>query len=208
MSSKHLLQAFAIVLSISMWAVVARAQFPDYCNSTATGPAGILFACSAGDGDALAASGLTITVTVHDFLDVPIEGIPATDIWLISCGNVLALCGGPAAINASGPTDAHGQTTITAAFAAGYCDNSGVRAVVQGIVIGAGACGQPCIPLRVRSADISGDLLVNLIDFAVFAAGYPAPPNPYNACIDFASPYGIISLSDFAKYAVHHGHAC
>lgn len=175
---------------------------------TASAPAGVLFACPQGDGTTLASAGLTITVTVIDQVNLPIVGIPAADIWLIGCNNLLGLCGGSGAISASGPTDANGQTTITAAIAAGGCDVSGVRVVVQGIVVGAGACGQPCLPIKVKSADISGDLRVDLIDLAQFSPNYASPPKPYVECIDYVAPFGTVTLGDFAKYASHYQHLC
>ena len=68
---------------------VAGAQIVDYCNMTASAPAGVLFACPQGDGTTLASAGLTITVTVIDNVNLPIVGIPATDIWLIGCNGLL-----------------------------------------------------------------------------------------------------------------------
>jgi hypothetical protein len=183
----------------------------DPCNSSASGASGVLFACPQSDGDQLSGSGLTITVTVKD--DVlptgnPIPGIPAADIWLIGCNDLLTLCGGSGAISASAPTDINGVTTIVQDLAAGGCDNGGVRVVVQGIVIGAGICGDPCVLISVRSADINGNLVINLVDFATFGTGYPSPPKVYNPCIDYVAPFGTVNLPDFAKYGTHNNHAC
>jgi len=198
-----------MVLSLSAGAVEdGGGQIIDHCNMTATSPAGVLFACPQGDGDRLDARGLTITVTVRDNVNQPIPGILPEDIWLIGCNELLALCGGSGAINASGPTDANGQTTIGEAFWAGGCDLGGVRVVVQGFVVGAGVCGQPCLPIKVKSADLNNNLVVNLVDFATFGAGYTSPPRPYNECIDYVAPFGTVTLSDYAKYGSHSGHSC
>jgi hypothetical protein len=203
--------AFVTTLSLCVLAAVrlpANALIPDPCQSTVSSASGVLLACPRGDGPTLADGGLTVSLAVRDAIGFPVPGIPATDIWLIGCNNLLALCGGSGAINASGPTDASGQTTVTDAFAAGGCDLGGVRVVVQGIVIGAGGCGQPCAPVKVKSPDIDSNLAVNVADFARFGAGYTSPPKTYNECLDFAVPFGTVDLADLVKFAVHFGHAC
>ncbi len=117
----------ALVLAFSTGAVENGAgQIIDCCNHSATSAAGVLFACPQGDGDRLDANGLTITVTVRDNVNAPMVGVLPEDIWLIGCNpDLLALCGGSAAINASGPTDINGQTTITGDFAAGAATSVG-----------------------------------------------------------------------------------
>jgi len=179
----------------------------DQCNSSASAASGVAFACPQSDGDALAPA-LTITVIVRDDTNAPIAGIPAADVWLIGCNDNLALCGGSGAINASAATDVNGQTTITGDIAAGGCDLGGIRVVVQGVAIGAGPCGDPCIAIKVKSPDVNGNLLVNLVDFATFGAGYTSPPKAYNECIDFVAPFGSVTLPDFAKYGSHNNHTC
>jgi hypothetical protein len=180
----------------------------DPCTSTASAAAGVTFACPQDDGDLLSAAGLTISVTVKDNVNAPVPNVPAADIWLIGCNNLLALCGGSGAINAAANTDVNGQTTITGNIAAGGCDLGGVRVVVQGIVVGAGPCGAACVPIKVKSADINGNLIVNLVDFATFGAGYTSPPKAYNECIDYTAPFGSVTLPDFAKYGSHNNHTC
>jgi hypothetical protein len=183
----------------------------DPCNSSASGAAGVLFICPQNDGDLLSTAGLTISVTVLDNLNAPVVGVPAADVWLIGCTEPnLALCGGSGAISASAATDVNGQTTITGKLAAGGCDLGGVRVVVQGVVIGAGVCADPCIAVKMKSADINKSLTVNLVDFSIFggASGYPSPPKPYNECIDYTSPFGTVTLPDFAKYGSHNNHTC
>lgn len=186
----------------------------DPCNSTASSAAGNEFACPQGDGDLLSDNGLTISVTIHDNTNAPVPGIPAADFWLVGCNDLLVLCGGSGSINATGATDANGQTTIAGSIAAGGCD-SGVRVVCQGIVLGSGGACQPlCLPIAVASPDQKNpqgggpDLLVSLSDLAYFATGYTSPPKAFNACLDFAAPYGSITLADLAKYSSHNGHHC
>ena len=185
-----------------------EAGIGDPCNMSATSAAGVNFACPQGDGDPLSANGLTITVTVRDNVNAPVAGVLPSDICLIGCNDLLELCGGSGAINATAPTVVTGQTTITGDIAAGGCDLGGIRVVVMGIVVGAGVCGQPCLQIKVKSADLNGNLVVNLVDFATFGAGYQSPPKAYNQCIDFTAPIGTVTLPDFAKYGTHNGHTC
>ena len=180
----------------------------DACNSSASAASGVAIACPQSDGTLLGSVGLTITVTVRDNVNAPIANIPAADVWLIGCNDLLALCGGSGAINASAPTDVNGQTTITGDIAAGGCDLGGVRVVVQGVAIGAGVCADPCVLIKVKSPDVNGNLLVNLVDFATFGSGYTSPPKAYNECIDFTAPFGTVTLADFAVYGSHNNHTC
>lgn len=175
------------------------------CDIEVTSAAGVLFACPAGDGPTLSQLALTISVTVSH-CGVVNPGIPATDIWVIGCHDLLVLCG--RGISASGPTDENGRTIITGDIAAGGCDVGGLRVVVQGEVAGAGVCADPCLPIKVKSADINGNLVVNLVDFAIFGSGYTSPPKPYNECIDYAAPFGTITIADFAVYGAHRTHSC
>lgn len=182
----------------------------DPCNSSATSPAGVIFACPQGDGDPLQTLGLTISVTVKDATlpsGLPVAGVPATDMWLISCNDLLNLCNGSAAITASAATDVNGQTTFTGDIAAGGCDNGGVRVVVQGIVVGAGVCADPCVPVKVRSADFDADgTATDIQDFAFFGTGYPVNP-AVNDCRDFDNN-ALVNIVDFAKYTSHYAHTC
>jgi hypothetical protein len=201
----------AIIIAIALVTNVteARSLIVDPCMSTATGPPGTVLACPAKDGDELGALGLTITVVCRNNQGLPIPGIPATDIWVIGCNDGLILCGGSGAINASGPTDANGMTTITAAFAASGCDLAGVRVVVQGLVIQGPMCGGgQCIPIKVISPDIDGNYQVDLADHAMFAMDYPSPPKAFNGCLAFAWPHDAVSLAAYARYATHHNHGC
>ncbi len=207
------IRIFAIVCLLGLASLVWRSDAPaqvgpcDCCNSSVSGASGVLFACPQGDGETLASLGLTISLTLRNCNNEPVQGVPASDISLIGCNDILSLCGGAGgAIGATAPTDANGQTTIEGAFAAGGCDN-GVRVIVQGCVLGAGTCGEDCVPVDVRSCDIDGDLQVDLADFALFGAGYTSPPKAYNECLDFA-PSGTVDLNDFAKYGAHDDHEC
>jgi hypothetical protein len=177
----------------------------DQCLSEATGASGSIFACPASDGDALSAFGLTITVTARNAAGQGIAGIPAADIWLLGCNNLITLCGGSGGINASGPTDANGVTTITGDIAAGGCDVGGVRAVIQGVLIGAGGCGDPCVAVKVKSADqVAPFLQVQSNDLSRFSTNYQPIGGTYADCSDFVAPFGQIQVNDLSKFSGHY----
>jgi hypothetical protein len=185
----------------------------DPCNSTASSAAGAVFACPAGDGDALSANGLTISVTIHDNTNAPVPGIPASDFWLIGCNDGLTLCGGSGSSNATGATDVNGNTTIAGVIAAGGCD-TGVRVVCQGIVLGGGACAPLCLPIAVHTPDLrptgTTDGVVGFADFSAFGGAFP-PNGTYDACADYKAPFGSpLTLSDFTAFAPHYlaAHHC
>ncbi len=202
--------AVLVFLAASLcFLATAEAQFCQ-CTVTATSPEGVFFACPQGDGDQLQDVGLTVSVTLVGCDGYSAAGVPTSDIWLETCVGPLTPCGEGGKIYASVPTDANGQTTITGGFlAVGGCDNN-VRVVVfHRVGFGGFICETLCtVPIKVRSADINSDLVVDLIDFATFGAGYQSPPRPYNACIDYRAPFGTVTLSDFAKYGEHSGHGC
>jgi hypothetical protein len=195
------------------------------CSSTASSPgtypadpADVHFACPKGDVPiGLGALGLTISVTVKDNTGAPIVGLPAADVWAKGCNDMLLLCGGSGAINASAATDGSGMTTITGDMAVGGCD-TGLNVVVQGVVIGGGPCPVICLGIAVRTPDFTSsgggppDLKVDIFDFSNLALGfapkYPSPPKPYATCYDFVAPFGQITLTDFAKFGEHYQHQC
>jgi hypothetical protein len=107
-------------------------------------------------------------------------------------------------------------------MATGGCD-TGLNVVVQGVVLGGGACPAICLGIAVRTPDFTGpvggpggpaDGTVTLIDFTDLVKGFPtkyqSPPKPYSACYDLVgSPgFGTINLSDFSKFGEHFNHPC
>jgi hypothetical protein len=192
----------------------ANSGVVDPCNSTASSASGVLFACPLVSApDNLAAAGLTISVTVKDNTNAAVVGVPASDFWLVGCNDLIVLCGGSGSIDATAATDASGNTTIAGSLAAGGCD-TGVKVVVQSIVLGGGACPVLCLGIAVRSADLVGpangppDLKVDVLDFAKFGASYPSPPKVYYSCIDYVTPFGTVNVQDFAKFGAHYNHHC
>ena len=187
----------------------ANSGIVDPCNSTAAGAGCCYLICPQGDGtrfDDIPECNAIISLTARDNTGAPIPGIIAADIWLDGCSGTLCLCGGSGSINADSATSAFpavaGNTTISGDLAAGGCDLLGFVVVIQGVVVG---CPPTCLPYTVVSPDMNCDLIIDIIDLAMFAAAYP--PNPYNACADFNCD-GIIDIVDFAIFGVHYLHAC
>jgi hypothetical protein len=161
--------------------------------------------CPQGDGDLLSDKGNEICVTIRNSDGDPIENILATDFWLVGCTD-LVLCGGSGSSNADAATAADGTTQFSGAMAAGGCDNDGLMVVCQGVVIG---CPPTCLVMEIHSPDISGDLLVDLVDFGLFGIAFAtALGDPgYEICFDFDCD-GDIDLVDFAIFAQHWQHLC
>lgn len=223
MKSKFLVLLFVVAISLIIHVAdseTASDVRPDSCKSSASASVGLLLVCPKGDGPLLSDLGLTITVILRDANDNPIAGIPAGSIWVIGCNQEMGLCEDDSGdrrgfVTATAPTDENGQTTITCAIAGGGCDLGGVRVVVDTgriprdiVIIGGGLCGVPCIPIVVKSPDLNGSLRVDLVDLAIFGAGYTSPPQPHNQCIDYAAPFDKTDLVDFALFAVHYQHVC
>jgi hypothetical protein len=153
----------------------------------------------------LAAVGVVISVTVKDNAGLPVPGILATDFWVIGWGDTLNLCGGGGSANADSASNSSGQTTMSGAIAAGGCD-SGLQVVVQGVVL-----ADPtdwsiplCLPIIVHSPDISGDLLVDIVDFVLFTAAFTGT---YNPCADYDCN-ALIDIVDFVLFTAHFNHLC
>lgn len=191
------------------------------CQVQVNSNGGTIMACPQGDGFTLADRGATVQITVLDpITGQPVQGVPADEFWLIDCDplHTLTLAGGSLSSNADAATDQNGFTSISGAIAAGgYVD--GLALVVQGCVVKdddeftigrecaddlVGSCEiVECLPINVRSVDITGDLKVTAADLSQFALAYP--PNPYQSYADF-NGNGQVDLGDFSALVYHMGH--
>ena len=218
MKTSHILVIFLVATSMFLVGS-ADAQIVDFCGSNATvvlngapGPVVALAACPAGDAPPPAVFGWWIEITVVSN-SVPIQNIPAEDFWLFDCdgGSNLFLCGGQQSINADSTTNAAGQTTISeVALAAGGCV-TGMSVVVQGVVLPDPAnCGVAlCLPIEMKSFDMTADGAVTPADLSTFAGQYP--PNPGHACSNFTGVGPVTTLADLSTFAIHFGppgHLC
>ena len=213
--------ASGLVLAIALcwcalphFATTASAGWVNACSTSVYTAAGCYVACPQGDGTSLSAINSTIHVVCRDWVGDPFPDVPASDFWLIGCNGALVLCGGSASIDADQPSDAGGETTISGTLAASGCSVGGVHLVVQGTIIAdpADCYVRYCLPLQTVSPDITGnggiiDGVVDLIDLAAFSAGYTAPPNPYDGCLDYNCD-DLVDIIDFSIFAQHYLHDC
>jgi len=179
------------------------------CSTTVSVPSPTcLVVCPQGDGPTLAEAGVTIEVIVKDPSGTLYVGVPPSDIWLVGCSLQNHLCGGSSAINADGPTDENGFTTISGALAA--CGNDdGVVVFVEGLAIldPENCTERLCLPIRVVSPDVNCDFVVDLIDFSMFGQQFPSPPAAYDRNFDYDDD-GEIGLIDFSIFGEHFLHNC
>jgi hypothetical protein len=204
-----------VATTLLLVAGVASAGIIDPCNSPATFNGTLpacLFVCPQGDTDSFAVQGFTLSFIINDLGGAPIPDIPGTDFYMIDCDPVLdlTLCAGSASSAADSATNGNGQTTMSnGSMSAGGCAD-GISVVVQGFILQDpnDNCNDYCWDVKVRSPDINGDLVVNLVDLALFAACFP--PQPYDPCCDFDCN-ATVNLQDLARFAFHFGppgHQC
>jgi hypothetical protein len=165
MPSRRLFIAAAIVVAVS-----ARASVPDLINSIAATayPGASVFSVPSGLGSpftaARAAGGFvvdaTITLSLYDAELNPVAHYPREDIWLESAHGHLAF-----PILGTAPdtnTDENGQTRWTVPMQGGGCTTGDVWVIVAGLPL------TSTLDLKLNSADMNGDLAVNLLDLALF----------------------------------------
>jgi hypothetical protein len=188
----------------------ANSGIVDACSSTANAIGCCLFVCPAGDGPTMAGCGSIIHIQAKDQTGAGIAGIPAADFWVEGCTGALVLCGGSGSSNADSASSDNGRTTMSGSVAAGGCD-VGFIVVIQGVIVNDQATNcttHKCLAFTdVTSADTNGDLIVDIIDLAAFAAGYTSPPKPYTLCFDFNCD-GLVDIIDFSRFAQHYLHVC
>jgi hypothetical protein len=204
----------SVVAALVLAAGVASAEIPQPCMPVVyTGPAeACYFACPWGDTETFAEQGFMLAFTITGFTGDPIPGIPASDFWLIDCDPVLdlTLCAGSASSAADSATNGAGQTTMSnGTLKAGGCAD-GLSPVVQGFILEDpnADCNQYCFNIHVRSPDLDGSLVVNLVDLAIFSGCFP--PRPYDTCCDLNCD-ATVNLQDLARFALHFGppgHSC
>jgi hypothetical protein len=211
------LLALALLIIFAL-PTITNAQTPDldqcYATSANSEPVSILVRPDGGGWpltEAMLFGGeltdATITLTLLDGNGDPVVLFPAEGTWLESlcldtAPGCLPLCGIGSV--ADGSTNTLGQTTFSDPLRAG---GSGVGA---GIMID--TVPLPESPLEFsggdqfhfNSPDISGDLVVNLTDIALFAGDYYGP---YNYRSDFYWD-GNLNLSDLVFLAQAVGASC
>jgi hypothetical protein len=194
-----------VTLTVLVAASLATADLPDPDLSTATivTSGGVLFVRPDGSGYAFDQAHLgngtvvdaTIVLYLVNALGGPWPGYPAEDLWLETTGAGLVHPAGGTI--ADGPTDAAGQTRWLQPPNAGGC-TVGETVVV---LVGGQPLNQAGLGLAFVSPDINGDLVVNLADLSLFAAGYTGTHDP---CADLFYD-GLINLSDLSLFSQSYG---
>jgi hypothetical protein len=204
----------SVLLAASFHSAVA--DVPDPCGSDfelhATAVPTPLLVCPLGDTPSFLEQGWWISIVVQHADGRPFPNIPASDFWLIDCDPLrdAVLCAGSAPPGADSTTNAAGMTTMSAGtLSAGGCA-SGMALAVMGLILQDrnNGCSIKCVPIRLRSPDLNGDLVVDLTDISLFSRGYP--PNAYDACCDM-DLNGSVDLRDLSAIAGHlgaPGHRC
>jgi hypothetical protein len=202
--------------SLLLVAGIATAGIINPCNSpvvfnNATTPE-CWFCCPQGDGNSATTEGWSLSFTIRDLAGLPIPNVAGTDFWVVDCdpSRNLTLCAGSSSSNADSATNSQGKTTLSlTALRVGGCAN-GITPVCQGYKLQQNVppCTDYCFAVNVRSADLTGNLIVDVGDLAQFATYFP--PNPVGTCGDFDCN-GAVNLGDLARFATHFGppgHRC
>ncbi|MEZ4388206.1 MAG: hypothetical protein R3D98_11645 [Candidatus Krumholzibacteriia bacterium] len=138
----------------------------------------------------------TVALSLADYSGNPIVGYPAEDLWLITSAGGLAAC--PLGTSADGPTGSDGRTRWTQPLrAGGHSLGETLHVVVSGYVMARD------LDLEFRSADLNGDLAVDLSDVAAMTVGLAAGA----ATCDLNNDYQV-NLADVVAFVSGLGAAC
>jgi hypothetical protein len=194
--------AFAGVPSLTLSSAVSAETNPVSVYSMPNGAGDGLANCYLYGG---APANATITLTLVDGTPNPINLYPFEDMWIASADGGLVACPGGTVAD-GGSTNAAGQTTWTGAFNAGGWSDQAAGAAVAGaiIIINGDALTQAPLPIYFNSADITGDLVVDISDVTVFAGDY------FGVAAYRSDFYwdGTMDVSDVVKLAPAFGTAC
>lgn len=140
----------------------------------------------------------TITLELKNANWDPVANFPREDMWLEAQNGGLIPCVGGTIADAN--TDAFGITWWQNPVLGGGSSEPLAIILVNGshIELSSG------VNLRFNSPDINGDLVVNLIDVAMFS-------NDFFGAYDFRADFyrdGVINLQDLATFAQAYGGVC
>ena len=156
-----------------------------------------------GLGQSLAEAGATVYVWITDFGGDPLQGFPAEDIWLeCVCSGTFGTCN-PCGACADHSTDPNGMTVFADPLeAGGWCYEEGDSCFQ--VVVALFEFPVPNMNLYMNSADINGDLVVNIQDIAYFTQTLYGEYQ-YRADLMWD---GVINLSDAVLMTQGNGMAC
>ncbi len=150
---------------------------------------------------AMTADGLVvdarILVHIYDGLGVPIVSFPAEDIWLESIDGQLVPCVGGIAADMN--TDDEGATWFAEAPLAGGHSEADCELLVGGV-----SFMTDDLPIHFNSADLNGDLAVNLADVGMFVTHLFGT---YDVSADLWRD-GVLNLADVGRLAQGLGATC
>ncbi len=204
----------AVLLLVLATSVAASAQIPDFpWVEIVDGPAepAMVFAGPDGSvGDLSEArsrlSGATIdatiTIQILDGAGNPIANYPFEDIWLQSTQGGMVPCNGGTVSDVD--TDGDGITTFSGPLLVGGGMDASAGEVLE-VCLNGMTWPQSVVDVVVLTADLNGDLMVNLTDTIDFAALYLS--GGYAPAIDFLWD-GEINLSDLVIFAGAVNTAC
>lgn len=206
----------AMIVGIAAIALADSGTIPVVWVETSFATEGPLSLFSAPDGNgntftaAYAPGGAIVdgTLTMILYVDAgtssgPVPDFPWEDIWLDSTGGALVACSGGSCPDEN--TDNNGETRWATTLEVGGVSDPDLGHQVRIIVNGGVPDSGGLLPdLRLNSADITGDLEVNLSDIQEFAEDF------YGA-YDYRSDFvwdGLVNLSDLAALAPVFGAGC
>jgi hypothetical protein len=192
------------ICTVSMFAVTgAYAGIVDCTSSSATG-GGVYNLCPACDADVV-----SLSITLLDFFNNPVVGVPADSIEF-DCPGAVEFPGATNVV-ADGPTNVTGQTTLTYSCGGyvsdGYCNDLGLY-----IHAGVNSCWLDVATrtgITVRFYDLNGSGDVGAPDFGFFAGhwlgGANGPGPEDEACNYDNNDNGgvIVGAPDFGFFAGH-----
>lgn len=153
----------------------------------------------------------TILVELRDSDNVLVLGYPAADVWLEAQNGGLSFCvDNPAIADFASEQRGGGEFEWCTEFSGpfyggGHTDPAaGDQVVVMTASTGSTPVTAHLSDLQMNSADINGDLVVNLIDLGIFAGDYFGT---YNFRSDFV-PDNQVNLGDIGRMASGMGTAC
>lgn len=205
---------FFSIMLVLVGGNLAGAEFstiPDPDETTATMPAApdlplVLFVLPDGTGSPFSQAQVRgegipadahIEMIVRDAFAHPVPDYPAEDLWLQSDGGGLISCNGGTC--ADFDTDENGFTIWESPLHAGGASTGSLRCFRAGIPL----FGPP-FDMSIVSADLNGDLHVNLVDVGQFSGIYF---EGYAFEADFYSD-GVLNLVDVGRLAQGMGGSC
>lgn len=193
---------FALVLATVP--ALANIPYPDLCvlDNAAGSDGAVVYTLPDGSGSAFTAARLggalvdaTLTLTVVNNLGDPINNYPAADMWIVTTAGGLISCD---LATPDGNTDPNGQTHwIQPLFGGGHSLGEGTQAIIAGDAV------PGPVPVQYLSADMSGDLLVNLTDITTFTQALAV----YNPDADFNDD-GAVNLTEISMFTPGIGVVC